>query len=1038
MEADRGVAADGGDAPPDEYAAAAAHVAACKRAADAGAPAPAPPFARGSEAFWWHALLAAVKAHDGVYSGASQLISPRGANLIRTPREEAELRGLVRAEDWLSADAAAVTAPGVGVRLHSLSGYGNGRLGRVLPVTGPGAPPEAVSPGRIAVRLAGASARVLSVKPANLAPAVVLAQPKKVAKPRPPAPWGPVSFAARLKACARFLDAPLPPEAPAGVYSLGFCRLETREDLQGAQLECHFLSAASDMPEDDARRMIERVHEVGDPLNAFVLQQLAASGVHLARDEFLIIRGGLCNYMTPRALELAGVAKATGRTVALPGEPPAPVLRCLLPPPPPPPGPEFPSGGSIAEAIARMFPQGPTPSFLTVTVRNNPAMPCAFELNWPADAEWNMQVEPPTRAFDPPDIQRVHWSSPAAAKAAEVALTALLVSPQQTTRYSDEALAVCEHCGDAWNARAMKLSTSWDQALDMYRRAVAAATAALAPELLEELAEMRGLTCSEREAQNMRTLWLVHPVRPLVRAMVGLANTLRRLQRWAEAAEAYRALHAMDPESHFGNSFWINWKTHVPETLMAAGCAAEARAYICHPDNLKCLSWTSSCISWLAAAAVLDAAQFRDTPADVGNWPGEQFLHGMYRGARTDSFQLAEAVARGTGQQFNPGGTMVSFAAHYSLALAWMLGLSEAPPLPRLSQIGPIIEGDSKTRAAFAAFALQGSKEALEAAVPGVLRVLRRTLCTVALHGWLSGEPIATITAEASLPEPDAVSAAAWIASGDVYANARFGNCTLLTHACRSTATSGVELTRALLAAGADTCDKFGTQGNGLAPIIQWAFYAGPLATGKVLLQPRTCKTCDQSRPLAAMLRHATHLLDAAFTAANQCNGAQLAALLAGMQEAMREGEADLPAIHTELLRNVLAGTVPLCLDTMGAEPCQRCMSRDKPHAPSASFARTMGVLVAAGALDPASSTSMAQARRIAAAGNSRLMRRWEAEHGAALRRRDASACALCGSTSGSTKRCRRCKAVRFCGAECAAAAWPTHKAACIAAAKTA
>jgi 2-methylcitrate dehydratase PrpD len=80
----------------------------------------------------------------------------------------------------------------------------------------------------------------------------------------------------------------------------------------------------------------------------------------------------------------------------------------------------------------------------------------------------------------------------------------------------------------------------------------------------------------------------------------------------------------------------------------------------------------------------------------------------------------------------------------------------------------------------------------------------------------------------------------------------------------------------------------------------------------------------------------------------------------------------------------------------------------------------------------------LAQARRIANAGNARQMRRWEAEHGAALKRRDASACALCGSTSGAAKRCSRCKTARFCGTECAAAAWPTHKAACNAAAKKA
>ena len=246
-----------------------------------------------------------------------------------------------------------------------------------------------------------------------------------------------------------------------------------------------------------------------------------------------------------------------------------------------------------------------------------------------------------------------------------------------------------------------------------------------------------------------------------------------------------------------------------------------------------------------------------------------------------------------------------------------------------------------------------------------------------------------------------------------------------------------MELTRALMAAGADTCDRFGTHGNGFTPLTQWAYYAGPMATGKVLLEARTCKTNDHSGPVPE-LSHAAHVLEAAFTAANQCNGAQLAVLLAGVEDAMREGGADIPSIHNELLRNLLGSSVVRCLETMGAEPCQWCTSREKPHAPSASFARTMGVLVAAGALDPASPTSMAQARRIANAGNARQMRRWEAEHGAALKQRDASACALCGSTSGAAKRCSRCKTARFSGTACAAAAWPTHKAACNAAAKKA
>jgi hypothetical protein len=55
--------------------------------------------------------------------------------------------------------------------------------------------------------------------------------------------------------------------------------------------------------------------------------------------------------------------------------------------------------------MAQMFPSR------TYVLLNNPTMPCAFELGWPSNAEWGLQVEPPAHAFDPPEIQRVHWSS---------------------------------------------------------------------------------------------------------------------------------------------------------------------------------------------------------------------------------------------------------------------------------------------------------------------------------------------------------------------------------------------------------------------------------------------------------------------------------------------------------------------------------------------------------------------------------------------------------------------------------------------------
>ena len=74
----------------------------------------------------------------------------------------------------------------------------------------------------------------------------------------------------------------------------------------------------------------------------------------------------------------------------------------------------------------------------------------------------------------------------------------------------------------------------------------------------------------------------------------GVANTLRKLGRWAEAAAEYAALDRIDPACHCGSSAWVNWKCHYPDTLIAAGDAAGARAYMARPDNVDAHEFGSS------------------------------------------------------------------------------------------------------------------------------------------------------------------------------------------------------------------------------------------------------------------------------------------------------------------------------------------------------------------------------------------------------------------------------------------------------------
>jgi hypothetical protein len=702
------------------------------------------------------------------------------------------------------------------------------------------------------------------------------------------------------------------------------------------------------------------------------------------------------------------------------------VLRCLLPAPAPPPAAGAAAAGSWAEALAGLY--GGT-GFAPVSIRNNPAMPCDCEAALAAcedaDAGYELQVEPPAAAFDAPDVQRAHWASPAAARAAAHALNALRSPPRYARSTADEALQMCPHCGDAWTARALKSATNLEEALQMFRTAVTEATAALAPELLAELSEQRGLTCAQLEQRNCRTLWLVHPVRPLVRAMIGVASTLRKLRRWGEAADAYMALQALDPGSHNSSSFWINWKAHVPETLLAAGRVEAARAYMCHPDNADGFTWMSSGIHWLAAAAVLDGMAMRDASACARPWPGAAFAKRVYDGTCPDSMKLAAAAVAGRGAAFVPGAALVSFCAHYGTATAWLLQLPEAPPPPAARGVMCSLHGDGRQPANRAVWA-QGSRAALEAAAPAALAVMRRALRTLALHGWISGEPLLPLDhgpGAIDMPAPDAATVLRWLADGDVFVHARFGHYTLLSHAARFPSAAGAELTRALVAAGACPCD--GAEQHGQAPLQQWAYDAGSLAAGKHMLAARTC-TADA-------VGHANHLMAAACLAANQCNAAQAALLLPAALPALRAVGCDMCEVQEGVLEDVLCSTVPACLESRGAAPCQRCAANGKPHAPGASLVRTLGTLVGAGLLQR---TDMAAARRAASEEGgvtARLLRRWEATNGAALWRRDAGACAACGEAGG--KRCGRCKTARFCGEECMHAGWPAHKAACKAAA---
>lgn len=177
-----------------------------------------------------------------------------------------------------------------------------------------------------------------------------------------------------------------------------------------------------------------------------------------------------------------------------------------------------------------------------------------------------------------------------------------------------------------------------------------------------------------------------------------------------------------------------------------------------------------------------------------------------------------------------------------------------------------------------------------------------------------------------------------------------------------------------------------------------------------------------------------------------QCNAAQLALLLSALSDrgidplttwspdggggGSRGGRRSLAAV---LLRAVLASTVVPCLRSGGRRACQRCASQDKPHAAGISLERTLGVLHAHRLVVPDAPGGLGGAgggaHGVAAAAAAWLqLARFSSASGGAAERAEKR-CALCYARP--AQRCGRCRDARFCGADCARAAWPSHPKIC-------
>lgn len=181
-----------------------------RRSGGSGGGQQAPDWSPNSEEFYWDWLVERKPEFSSVYAdeggGAAALIDGAARNLSQTPREQCELEGLMP-ETRPDFDG-----PGRAVLLVGLKSQPqlNGRRGRVLPLSGRGAPAGLPSMGRFAVRLE--DGHELAVLPYNLVSchkmgdlsAAVAAPPTG---PPPPPATGPLAALVR----ADVLQGKVPP-----------------------------------------------------------------------------------------------------------------------------------------------------------------------------------------------------------------------------------------------------------------------------------------------------------------------------------------------------------------------------------------------------------------------------------------------------------------------------------------------------------------------------------------------------------------------------------------------------------------------------------------------------------------------------------------------------------------------------------------------------------------------------------------------------------------------------------------------------------
>ncbi|KAF6250559.1 hypothetical protein COO60DRAFT_797819 [Scenedesmus sp. NREL 46B-D3] len=118
------------------------------------------------------------------------------------------------------------------------------------------------------------------------------------------------------------------------------------------------------------------------------------------------------------------------------------------------------------------------------------------------------------------------------------------------------ALALSPVCPEAYNVLALSEASSYEEALQLYRKAEELGPQVLQPQCFRDLVEEV-------------TTWPRTPYRAFHRAMYGVANTLRKMARYQESLAAYDEMLRYD-RNWYQRASYVNVMATIPLALLGA------------------------------------------------------------------------------------------------------------------------------------------------------------------------------------------------------------------------------------------------------------------------------------------------------------------------------------------------------------------------------------------------------------------------------------------------------------------------------------